>query len=222
MRRCSGWEEGCLDASGYGLTPGLPFCPVYWPVGRRRRLNRFSVGSSRLRGPRRGPSNGSLPLLRRDRLRERPSDAACIAWSIWRMRLGPLTKQAAAPRYLRGKCVARPSEGEDSQLLQNTPNEKAVVGLRPSFSSHVRFGERGAPVLAEGLDREPDLAGLALWYPTSREKRARYGAPRDPWHDKGPDGMVRTRSGQSSFLAGERQANRTRSGSRSHAVIANW
>ena len=23
---------------------------------------------------------------------------------------------------------------------------KAIVGLRPSFSSHVRFGERGAPV----------------------------------------------------------------------------
>src|ERR1700733_13636024 len=28
----------------------------------------------------------------------------------------------------------------------NLDAAKAVVGLRPSFSSHVRFGERGAPV----------------------------------------------------------------------------
>ena len=48
--------------------------------------------------------------------------SACTPWSIWKMRLGPLTKQAAAPRYLRGECVARPSEG-GSQLLQNTPNK---------------------------------------------------------------------------------------------------
>jgi hypothetical protein len=31
---------------------------------------------------------------------------------------------------------------------------KAIVGLRPSFSAHVRFGERGAPVdcLRRGYD----------------------------------------------------------------------
>jgi hypothetical protein len=123
MRRCSGWEEGCPGASGYGLKAGLPFYPACLLAGRPRRLNRFWVASSRLRGPRVVPSNGNLPSLRHGRSRECPSGAACTPWSIWRMRLGPLTKQAAAPRYLRGECVARPSEGGGSQLLQNTPNK---------------------------------------------------------------------------------------------------
>jgi hypothetical protein len=42
-----------------------------------------------------------------------------------------------------------PIRGQDG-VTQTTPvvliEVKAVVGLRPSFSSHVRFGERGAPV----------------------------------------------------------------------------
>jgi hypothetical protein len=31
-------------------------------------------------------------------------------------------------------------------LIFVCPTHRAVVGLRPSFSSHVRFGQRGAPV----------------------------------------------------------------------------
>jgi hypothetical protein len=38
-------------------------------------------------------------------------------------------------------------------LLVDT--QKAIEGLRPSFSSHVRFGERGAPV-----QFPPDLFGI--------------------------------------------------------------
>jgi hypothetical protein len=41
---------------------------------------------------------------------------------------------------------------------------KAMVGLRPSFSSHVRFGERGAPVLTlssvEPEDRNEKIRGI--------------------------------------------------------------
>jgi hypothetical protein len=130
------------------------------------------------------------------------------------MQPGPLVKPAAAPRYLRVKGVARPNEGEGSQLLQDTPSKKQWLGFahlfRPTYpdflhgapptpacaafikesrmkcanasklhrKSGVRLGERGAPVLSSWLSREPELAGRDLWYPTSREKRARYGAPR--------------------------------------------
>jgi hypothetical protein len=62
---------------------------------------------------------------------------------------------------------------------------KAIVGLRPSFSSHVRLGERGAPVRFPPVEKHfqerstdnDTVARQAPWYPTSREKRARYGAP---------------------------------------------
>jgi hypothetical protein len=42
---------------------------------------------------------------------------------------------------------------------------KAIVGLRPSFSSHVRFGERGAPVDYRGLvlSRHNRAAGKPRW-----------------------------------------------------------
>ena len=45
-------------------------------------------------------------------------------------------------------------------------------GSAPSFSAHVRFGERGAPVGIRLGQKRRDL-----WYPTSREKRARCGVP---------------------------------------------
>jgi hypothetical protein len=59
-------------------------------------------------------------------------------------------------------------------------HKRTIVGLRPSFSAHVRFGERGAPVhsvrfLDRGLGWR--VKSLTPWYPTSREKRARCGAP---------------------------------------------
>ena len=43
--------------------------------------------------------------------------------------------------------------------------------------SGVRFGERGAPVDSLRSCLTLRVAGLRLWYPTSREKRARYGHP---------------------------------------------
>jgi hypothetical protein len=36
---------------------------------------------------------------------------------------------------------------------------------------------------ASGVEK---LAGRAKWYPTSREKRARYGAPIGHWHEEIP------------------------------------
>src|SRR5271165_2106874 len=81
-----------------------------------------------------------------------------------------------------------------SGLVVDSAN--AMVGLRPSLSAHVRWCERGAPVLFPVLflagpifhellrDHDPAEVGhpesgrAALWYPTSRQKRARCGAPR--------------------------------------------
>jgi hypothetical protein len=54
---------------------------------------------------------------------------------------------------------------------------KAIDGLRPSFSSHVRLGECGAPVDSLLRCLALRIADLERWYPTSREKQARYGAP---------------------------------------------
>jgi hypothetical protein len=36
---------------------------------------------------------------------------------------------------------------------------------------------------ASGVEKLP---GGTKWYPTSREKQARYGAPIDPWHEEIP------------------------------------
>jgi hypothetical protein len=55
---------------------------------------------------------------------------------------------------------------------------KFANAIKIHRKSGVRFGERGAPVRFP-----PDrlclckVTGEGLWYPTSREKRARYGAP---------------------------------------------
>jgi hypothetical protein len=51
---------------------------------------------------------------------------------------------------------------------------KALVGLRPSFSSHVRFGERGAPV-----QFPVDLLSVSSgnWFEGSQVSKARPGAP---------------------------------------------
>jgi hypothetical protein len=38
------------------------------------------------------------------------------------------------------------SQGQSAEVFVSA-DAKAFVGLRPSFSAHVRFGERGAPVL---------------------------------------------------------------------------
>jgi hypothetical protein len=38
------------------------------------------------------------------------------------------------------------SEVQPSPFGFGGDRARAIVGLRPSFSSHVRFGERGAPV----------------------------------------------------------------------------
>jgi hypothetical protein len=45
-------------------------------------------------------------------------------------------------------------------LMFHERGAKAIVGLRPSFSVHVRFGERGAPVdsLRRGSE-ETSLSG---------------------------------------------------------------
>jgi hypothetical protein len=51
-------------------------------------------------------------------------------------------------------------------------------GYAPTFSAHVRLGERGAPVLfLLGSSDEFRVRGIEQWYPTSREKRARCGPP---------------------------------------------
>ena len=53
--------------------------------------------------------------------------------------------------FVDGGLLSRPGYtrvGRSRRIDRNRPAnlEKAIVGLRPSFSSHVRFGERGAPV----------------------------------------------------------------------------
>jgi hypothetical protein len=53
-----------------------------------------------------------------------------VGFSIWDWLLIPPTEFAA---------------WDDERLLVGSV--KAIVGLRPSFSAHVRLGERGAPVL---------------------------------------------------------------------------
>jgi hypothetical protein len=61
-----------------------------------------------------------------------------------------------------GGALAR-THGDFLNCTENVPGgpveaAKAVVGLRPSFSSHVRFGERGAPVdsLRQCCDTDSD------------------------------------------------------------------
>src|ERR1700722_3321864 len=56
---------------------------------------------------------------------------------------------------------------------------KCANARKLNRKSGVRFGERGAPVFPCDAGRVPKYAGRELWYPTSREKRARYGAPSD-------------------------------------------
>ena len=113
--------------------------------GQQRRSNSSWVGSSGVRGPRVEPSNGSLPLPGYGRLRECPTGAACTAWSIRKRQLGSLTKQAAVPRYLRGKCAARPNEVERSQQFQDTPNRKQWLGFAHLFRPTYPDFLHGAP-----------------------------------------------------------------------------
>jgi hypothetical protein len=58
---------------------------------------------------------------------------------------GPLVKPAAAPRYLRVKGVARPCEGEGSQLLQDTPSKKQWLGFAHLFRPTYPDFLHGAP-----------------------------------------------------------------------------
>jgi hypothetical protein len=179
MRRCLGWEEGCPGASLHRVTAGARFCPVCLPTSQRRRPNSFWARSSGLRGPRVEPLNGSLPLL----VRGLPTDAACTARSTPKTPPGPPAKRAAAPRYLRERRVARPSEGEGSQHLQDTPTKSN------GWASPIFFVPR---TLRRTWGTRPVRVVIseARSNPTSREKRARYGAPRDSWHDKGANQMV--------------------------------
>jgi hypothetical protein len=80
--------------------------------------------------------------------------------------------------WLRKTCVA-PTLARRRGFQTRTNGRsgtKGCGGLRPSFSAHVRWCEHGAPVRI----RRP-ATGLRgdLQYPTSREKRARCGAPGD-------------------------------------------
>jgi hypothetical protein len=84
-----------------------------------------------------------------------------------------------------GQVDAQSTFGSDERKLTSgsVRAAKAIVGLRPSFSAHVRLGERGAPVATLRLCFDTEFVGaeraarLEQWYPTSRKKRARYGAP---------------------------------------------
>src|ERR1700733_3544466 len=63
----------------------------------------------------------------------------------------PMASTYTRPRCRRSRCVWCVAEKRARCLvvfceMWVVHAAKAVVGLRPSFSSHVRFGERGEPV----------------------------------------------------------------------------
>jgi hypothetical protein len=93
-------------------------------------------------------------------------------------RPGSLAGLAPAPQWLWVESVALVIAVEEAQQVQDTLFKKLWRGFAPSFSAHVRFGERGAPVqFPAGLFRDRGFGVESCGIPHLAKNKRDVGHP---------------------------------------------